>query len=114
MSSPLNRLVGERLDEVTFILDYWQLVASGLRLTVFTTLEVRIGELRVRVGDDPFRNRLCEQIGKTVRAVEFFDDEALVLVFEDGSEVRCSVAPEDHRGPEAMTFDAPGDPFVVI
>jgi hypothetical protein len=39
--------------------------------------------------------------------------EDFVLAFDDGSQFRVSLRPEDYSGPEAFCLAVPGEPMIV-
>ncbi len=96
-------IVGEQLSSVTFVQDYWQLDFGGHGFTVLTSISVTENGKSVRSGEDQFRNRLCEQIAKIVRSVEFTKD-ALTIIFVDDCAISVPVRQKDYKGPEALHF----------
>jgi hypothetical protein len=85
-------LDGETLDSVTFVCDYWQLHFGNSTITPLTRVEVRSNGAVVRDGDDQFRNRLCEQMGKVVERFELERRVACTITFEDLSLISISGA----------------------
>lgn len=82
----VNELVGEDLSGVTFVRDYLQLQFNPPpMLNVYTPLTVRSGKESATFGESAFPNLLLAQIGKFVKSVELVPDEALDILFEDGS-----------------------------
>ena len=106
-------LDGETLDSVTFVADYWQLQFGNSGISALTRVEVRVSGTTVRNGDDQFRNRLCEQIGKAVERFELTASVACVITFEDGSAIWISLDPSDYVGPEGLTISGAGHWLVV-
>jgi hypothetical protein len=106
-------LDGETLESVTFVADYWQLRFGNSTISPLTRIEVRASGSVVRSGDDQFRNRLCEQMGKVVESFELTPSVASVITFEDGSEIWISLDPSDYRGPEALQISGPGHWLLV-
>ena len=107
-------LDGETLSSVTFVLDYWQLQFGVSTIVPLTRVEVRVNGAVVRDGDDQFRNRLCEQIGKVVERFELEELVACTITFEDRSSISISLKQADYRGPEAMLISAAGQLLMVI
>ena len=107
-------LDGEILTGVKFVLDYWQLEFSGSTITSLTGIEVHSNGVAIRNGDDQFRNRLCEQIGKVVERLELKESMACTIPFEDNSSISISLKPEDYRGPEALQIFSCGQILMVI
>jgi hypothetical protein len=107
-------LDGETLASVMFIHDYWQLHFGNSTITPLTRVEVQVNGAIVRDGDDQFRNRLCEQIGKVVERFELEQQVACTITFEDQSSISISLKQADYTGPEAMTISGAGDFLTVI
>lgn len=110
-----QQIVGEQLSGVTFVMDYLQLQFNPApTINVYTPLTVRCDGKTYVSGEDPFRNKLCEQITKLVKSVECNHEEYFLIVFEDGSEISISLKPADYVGPEALNFFGRDDLWVVI
>ena len=107
-------LDGEILTGVTFVLDHWRLEFGTSAITPFTSIEVHANGAALRNGDDQFRNRLCEQIGKVVDRLELTPSVTCTIAFEDGSSVSISLKPEEYRGPEALQIANSGQILMVI
>jgi hypothetical protein len=97
-------IVGKQLGAITFVQDYWQFAFDGPVFTALTRVEVQANGIRVRDGDDQFRNILCGQIGRIVKQVSFVQPEAITITFEDQSSISISLKRNDYRGPEAAHF----------
>jgi hypothetical protein len=108
-----NQIIGEKLSAVVFVLDYHQLQFDGASFTILNPITVTSGGSSVLVGEDQFRNRLCEQIAKIVKRVEWTEGKAVVIEFEDGSTVSVSLKAEDYTGPEGVMFYGHDDQCVV-
>ena len=109
-----DQIVGEKLSAVVFVLDYHQLQFDGPSFTILNPITVTSGVSSVVVGEDQFRNRLCEQIAKIVRRVECKEGDALMIEFEDDSVISVSLKDKDNSGPEAVIFYGHNDLCVVI
>ena len=107
-------LDGEILTGVTFAADHWRLEFGASTVTSLTGIEVRSNGVAVRNGDDQFRNRLCEQIGKVVERLELRESMTCTITFEDTSSISISLRPEDYRGPEALQIFNSGQMLMVI
>jgi hypothetical protein len=100
-----QRIVGEQLIGVTFLQHYLQLQFNPPSLmNVYTPISIFAHGEFVRSGDDQFRNRLCEQIRKTVESVAVVQGDAVKIRFEDASVIAASLKPSDYDGPEAVEF----------
>jgi hypothetical protein len=106
-------LDGETLDSVTFVADYWQLHFGSSTISPLTRVEVQVVGIVVRDGDDQFRNRLCEQMGKVVERFELKQSIACTIMFEDRSSISISLKKSDYRGPEALTISGAGHWLMV-
>ena len=99
-----EQVIGEKLSAVVFVLDYHQLQFDGPTFTILNPITVTSRGSSMAVGEDQFRNRLCEQIAKVVRRVECREGDALVIEFEDRSTISVSLKDEDYTVPEAVIF----------
>jgi len=99
-----RRVTGKELSSVTFVRDYVQIDFDGPKFNVLTPITVSSpGSVSVS-GNQPFRNRLCDQIGKMVADLTLHEGQFLVLGFTDGSSITFSLRDEDYPGPEAIVF----------
>jgi hypothetical protein len=109
-----KQLVGEQLSGVTFVMDYLQLQFNPPPIVnAYTSVTVSSTGKTTSSGDDQFRNKLCEQITKIVKSVEFKDEEAFKITFEDSSVISISLKPSDYVGPEAFEFIGRTKPRIV-
>jgi hypothetical protein len=97
-------IIGEKLNAITFILDYYQFHFDGPTFDVLTSVSVVSPSGRVSSGDDRFRNVVCDQIGKVVSSVCLRLGEAITITFVDGWEILFSLKDEDYPGPEGVIF----------
>jgi len=72
------------------------------------------GGRTTKSGDDQFRNHICDQIAKVAKGIEIVESQYLAIVFQDNSELRVSLRPEDYTGPEAVSFNGLNNEMVVI
>lgn len=100
-------IVGEQLSSVTFVMDYWQLAFDGHTFSIMTWLAVSVEDKTTRSSEEGFRDRLCSQIAKIVRAADFVN-KVLTITFDDGSTIRVFAREEDYRQscPEALLFQS--------
>jgi hypothetical protein len=106
-------LDGEALNSVTFILDYIQLHFGRSTISALSKTSIQVDGITVQEGDDQFRNRLCEQIGKIVERFELNRGSACVIMLEDHSSISISLKTSDYRGPEAIQISGPGHWLMV-
>ncbi len=113
-SKYFSQIIGEKLSAVVFVLDYHQLQIDGPSLTILNPITVASDGSSVAVGEDQFRNRLCEQIAKIVRRADCKEGDALVVEFEDDWTISVSLKNEDYNVPEAVIFRGHNALCVVI
>lgn len=63
----LERLIGEKLSSVTFVMDYWQLNFDGHGFNAMSKITVQCDACTINSVQPGFRDLLCGQIAKTVR-----------------------------------------------
>src|SRR5215210_1880134 len=81
---PLTVLIGEALNEVIFVMDYFQVGFNGPRLTCLTAGQVELSNGERFVFPEPgSRDALCELIEAVVSRVDD-DGKQLRLTFADG------------------------------
>jgi hypothetical protein len=108
-----DRIVGEKLSAITFVLDYWQFQFDGPTINALTRVQVSAGGNILADGDDQFRNLICDQIGKIVAEVTFAKSQTFTMTFKDLSSISISLKAEDYRGPEAIVFNDSNQTVVI-
>lgn len=95
-----SQLIGEKLSEVSFVMDYLELHFDGPKLTcyVFPTLQVRAET--VSQVDTRYRNLLCGYISQVVCAIDLVEGQHLTIVFTSADSIRLSLDPNN---PEIVT-----------
>ena len=111
-SAAFNAIVGDRLEAVTFVMDYVQLQFDAAQLTAYTLPQVELAGHRWTSEDDGWRDSLCARIGIAVRNVSC-SDQRLQFDFEDGAAIVVSLRNEDYRGPEAFMLSVPDHDVIV-
>jgi hypothetical protein len=106
-------LDGEILSGVTFLADYCQLHFGSSTIWAFNPLSIQIVDAVVRDGDDQFRNKLCEQIGKIVERFDIDRGMACIVTFVDRSSISISLEKSDYRGPAAIAIFGAGHCLMV-
>ena len=101
-------LDGATLQSVTFVADYWQLHFDNSTISPLTRVDVQAGGQTVRDGEDQFRNRLCEQMGKAVERFDLIPSIACIITFDDQSSISISLKSSDLQGPEALMISGAG------
>lgn len=110
-----QQVVGEQLSGVTFVMDYLQLQFNPPPIiNAYTPVTVTTYGKSFVSGEDQFRNKLCEQIMKIVKSVVIKDEEAFIIVFEDGSTISISLKPLDYVGAEAVNFRGRKNLWMVV
>jgi len=94
-------LVGTELASVTFIRDYVQFSFDGPSISAITWPEVKVNDQTYVFADNSYCNMLRAQISKRVTDFVVVKDVSLAICFDDGSEIRISLLPEDKTAPEA-------------
>src|SRR5262245_52811312 len=102
---PFDSIVGKQLSAVVFVLDYVQLQFAGQILTCLNWPTVTIEDIQFRFGEQEYRNRLCEQIGKPVASAFVVEEQEICLKFPDEAAISVSLKPEDYVVAEAAIFD---------
>jgi hypothetical protein len=102
---PLSPIVGHELNSVVFIRDYLQLHFEGSGLTVLVWPAIKVGENWTRWGMPGYRDKLCERIGKVVRAASVIEGQEIRIEFDDDSMITVSLKPEDRYIDEAAIFN---------
>jgi len=116
MAIGVEYLEGRRLNSITFVEDYVQFTFDGPWLTLYHWPKVSSDTDSYKLGVPGYRDALCEQIGKIVKATSVVTNEALKLEFVDGIIFESSLRDEDCVGPEAGLFSTGGsdDPLMVF
>ena len=116
MDNGLDRLTGEELNEVSFVMDYVEFHFNGPVLRALTPPTVRSAGLVARFPEPGSRDRLCDLIGKTVAAVSAVDDVAIDLSFTDGATLTIPLDAASRVGPEAANFqsDRTNSPLFMV
>ena len=109
-----KRLEGEHLISVHFLQHYLQLHFEESLLNIYTPVTVSAVGTATRNDTDGFRDGLCGQIAKRVEAVSLVPSEALIIAFEDGSQLSISLRPDDYAGPEAVEARGLAEKWVAI
>jgi hypothetical protein len=97
--SLLNKLVGESLASVVFVMDYVQFDFNGSRLTAYVWPTVTIGTTELGLGDRGYRDALCAFITHEVTSTEESVEAGLAIHFALGSIV-TNPEPGELSGPE--------------
>src|SRR4051812_38384154 len=109
-----KQIVGAELSAITFVRDFVQLAFDGSVFSALTPIKITSARGTIASGDDQFRNRICDQIGKSVNDVTVREGEALIIRLTDGSSISLSLRVEHYPGPEAVVFSGLDGSCVVF
>lgn len=115
MSDPcLERLIGEQLSAVAFVMDYVELHFDGRIVRALANPIVQVDGTRIRFPGVGSRDALCLLIGHLVRKVELLEGSEFTCHFEGSDAIVIPLDAARQNGPEAMHFlDAPHGPLMV-
>ena len=99
----IQRLVGETLYDVCFVMDYLQLGFNGSTLNCYSCPRAHTAEGVTVFPEKGSRDALCSFIGHDVVAVEVVEDVHLVLCFDIGR-IDISIGQSSGISPEAAEF----------
>ena len=105
-----ERLKGEELNAVQFIMDYLQIYFNDKWFNCYIWPSVNINNDAYEYGHIEYRNKLCELIGETVTDVHIIDNDLLVIEFIKGSRIQLNINPKnpDIYSEIAIFWDADG------
>lgn len=103
-AGPLDQLIGQELDTVSFVRDYVELRIDYSILRALTSPTGIVGGMRWQLSEDGSADLLRKYIGKTVSAAELVEGERISIVFDSGDRIDVSLRPNDRVGPEAAHF----------
>ena len=113
LADGLEKIVGEKLSSVEFVMDYVQFRFSGPVLSAFTQPTVTRGHETKTWGEAGYADALCKQIGRRVERTAV-NDEHVSIAYENGTLVLISLRDDDYRGPEALKFSLDKDHVWVV
>ena len=100
----LERIVGEFMSSVEFVMDYVQLSFCGSTLTSFVSPQVHDRDQTLREDEPGYRDALCSLIGTVVSSTEVREEDILRITFADNRSITVSLRAEDAAGPECANF----------
>jgi hypothetical protein len=103
-SPGIERLVGEELNIVAFVMDYVEFHFNGPVLRALSRPIVVVDGSPSRFPEPGSRDRLCQLIGKQVSTASATDDVSIDISFTDGSSLRIPLDDASYVGPEAAHF----------
>lgn len=104
-SAVARSLEGLQLSSIEFVQDYIQLHFDGPRLTAFTLPAVEVAGRLFTDTSPGYRDRLCEQIGKTIGSVHVLELNEMRLVFRSSEVFSISLRSQDRRAGESVIID---------
>jgi len=102
----LKGVIGNELDIVTFIRDYWQITFNDYSFSVLSSIRVTGDGGSIRDNEAGFRDRLCGCIGHKVEQA-YHREDRIVFGLDNNCSIEISLREEDCRGPEAVNFKDP-------
>jgi len=100
----LERIVGEFMSSVEFVMDYVQLSFCGSTLTSYVSPQIHDRDQTFRENQPGYRDALCSLIGTVVSATEVREEDLLRITFADNRSITVSLHAEDATGPECANF----------
>lgn len=103
LGEALNRLAGQALTSITFIMDYLQITFDGGRITVVSEPSLFDRDTSFFWDSPGFSNALRTQIGIQLKVAEV-DEKRVIFRFENGRYLSIPLAAEPER-PEHLIFE---------
>jgi hypothetical protein len=100
----LERLVGEFMSSVEFVMDYLQLRFSDASLTAYRLPDVISDDFTLRPAETGYRDALCGLIGVTVESTKVVEGETLSITFTGGKSLVIPLSNADGSCPETVEF----------
>jgi hypothetical protein len=113
LEQELQRLIGEKLESVTFVHDYVQLGWARSGLNAYTMPVAVTPSGIYMVGAPEYRQVLYRLEGRIVTKVDV-PDECVRLLFEGGTSLSISLRDEDYSCPEALLYQEKGGSTWVV
>ena len=104
LGDALRSIHGYPVSSIEFVQDYIQVHFDGPTLTTYTLPTVTTGVGTLGCKDVGYRDSLCALIGIQLKDSNVIAGQEMMLVFENGCELRISLDKEDHGRPEALQF----------
>jgi len=109
----MERIIGKQLSSVEFVQDYVQLRFDGVCLTAYVWPTVVCSSTTLALSHAGYRDALCGNIGRIVKAAHVEEGKRIQIEFEGGTMMMISLRPQDYQGPEAAELQD-GDNRVVF
>lgn len=109
----LENLIDKSLSAVVFIHDYLQFQLDSGFVSFFVFPVVEVGNHVYKIGDNGYRDALCDLIELKIIDVNYLDDEIFTLQF-DHAKVYCSLQPYSRIYPETIVVDIDEGTTIVI
>jgi len=90
-----EKLKGEELNAVQFIMDYLQIFFNDKWFNCYIWPSIDANNDVYKFGDIDYRNKLCELIGKRVNDVYIIDNDLLVIEFETRERIQLNINPNN-------------------
>lgn len=109
-----ERLVGEQMSAVAFVMDYVELHFNGRIVRALANPIVQVDGKRIRFPGVGSRDALCQLIGRSVSKAELVEGIAFTCHFGGSDAIVVPLDAARHGLPEAMHFqDSPNGPLMV-
>jgi len=101
---PIEDLVGEELNSVSFVMDYVEFGFNGPVLRVMTNVEVSKDGQKATFPHGGSRDALARAIGTSVQRISIEPSTEMRISLSDGSVLRIPLVCDESTGPEAVHF----------
>ena len=91
-----NKLIGEQLGSIEFVMDYLQLHFDGKTFTIYIWPQIILEKNVLIHSDLNYKNELCAFIGYEVSNLIFIENQNLDLIFNNSiSKIRINLNPSN-------------------
>lgn len=94
-----DRIVGEELNAIHFVMDYLQVFFNHKWFNFYIWPSLNVNNDIYEFGQIDYRNKLCGFIGKTVSDVYILEGDLLIIEFEKGDRIQLNI---DSNNPEIV------------
>jgi hypothetical protein len=90
-----DKLKGEELNAIQFVMDYLQIHFNDKGFTFYIWPSLNINNNTYEFGCIDYRNKLWELIGKIVSDVHIIENDLLVIEFETKERIQLNINPDN-------------------
>ena len=94
-----DRIVGEELNAIHFVMDYLQVFFNHKWFNFYIWPSLNVNNDIYEFGQIDYRNKLCDFIGKIVSDVYILEGDLLIIEFEKGDRIQLNI---DSNNPEIV------------